>query len=158
MKSSHSSVRFTFGSVGAGRAMAAFAVTLTLLATTGCGGGASDGKERASASGKAVFDGKPIPAGHVVFTHVASGTVSMCPISEGEYSSVSGEGPLLGPNTVTVTALDKPDGQPLFGGSKSSEVDVTSAGYKGDITLAAEDVTAAPVVETDEELQKATQQ
>jgi len=140
MKSLASVVKLVFGS---GRIIAAFAVSITLLAAVGCGGGASDAKERGSASGKAVFDGKPIPAGYVVFTHKESGTMAMCPISEGEYSSVRGEGPLLGANTVTVSALDGPDGQPLFGAGKSIEVDVTSAGYTGDITLAAEDVTAA---------------
>jgi hypothetical protein len=148
MKLSASVVKLVFGSR---RVIAAFTVSMTLLAAVGCGGGASDAKDRASASGKAVFDGKPIPAGHVVFTHNESGTTANCPISEGEYSSVSGEGPLLGANTVTVSALDGPDGKPLFGGGKSFEADVASSGYAGDFTLAAEDVTEAAPILVDEE-------
>ena len=141
MRLSEAVVKLAFRGFCSGRVMAAFAVSLTLFAAGGCGG-ASDAKERASASGKAVFDGKPIPAGHVVFTHKGSGTMAMCAISEGEYSSVSGEGPSLGTNTVTVSALDGPDGQPLFGGGKSFEVDVTSSGYTGDFALTAADVSA----------------
>jgi len=136
---------------GVSRGVAAFAVCITLLAVSGCGGGADDAKERASASGKVSFDGKPVPAGNVVFMHTASGTMAMCPISEGEYSSVRNEGPLLGANTVTVSALDKADGQPLFGGGKSFEVDVAASGYTGDFALTAEDVMPAAPVNVDEE-------
>ncbi len=138
------------------RMMSCVAMSFLLLTLAGCGGGGSDGKPRASASGKAMFDGKPIPAGFVVFTHKDSGTVASCPISEGEYSSVSGEGPLIGANTVTISALDKVDGQPLFGGGKTIEVNVEASGYTGDVTVAADEVLPAATVDVDEELQQAT--
>lgn len=158
MKLSKSQVKSVFGRFRSGRIAALIAVPLVALAVSGCGGGGGpEGKARASASGKVVFDGKPIPAGHVLFTHTDSGTMAICPISDGEYSSVSGEGPLVGANTVSVSALDKPDGQPLFGAGKAMQVTVEASGYTGDITLAADDVSAAPKVETDEEMQQAVQ-
>jgi hypothetical protein len=139
------------------RMLATVAMSCMLVATAGCGGGGgADGKPRASASGKAMFDGKPIPAGFVVFTHNESGTMASCPISEGEYASVSGQGPLIGANTISVSALDKVDGQPLFGGGKTMEVNVETSGYTGDVTLAADDVMPAAAVDVDEEMQQAT--
>jgi len=150
-------VKSIFSGVAGGRAIAAAAVLFAVFVVSGCG--ASDGKPskpRASASGKAIFDGKPIPAGYVTFIHKESGTAATCPITEGEYESLSGEGPLIGDNSVTVSALDKVDGQPLFGGGKPMDAKVEASGYTGDITLAADDVKPATPIEVDEELQQAT--
>lgn len=116
---------------------------LALVAGCGGGGGAEGGRPRASASGKVSFDGKPVPAGFVVFTHTESGSTSECPITEGEYESESGKGPIVGDNTVAVTALDKVDGNPLFGGSKPTSVKVEAGGYTGDFNIAAADVSPA---------------
>ena len=157
MRLSKSMFKSIFGGVVGGQVIAAIAVFFAVVAVSGCGG--SDGKPtkpRASASGKAIFDGKPIPAGHVAFHHKETGTVATCPISEGEYESVSGEGPLIGPNAVTVSALDKVDGQPLFGGGKPMDVKVEASGYTGDVTLTADDVKPATIPDVDEELEQAT--
>lgn len=121
----------------------------------GCGGGEKPkpGRERVSASGKVTFDGAPVPAGFVVFNHKESGTPVNCPISEGEYESVSGEGPIVGANMVTVTALDKAEGgQALFGGMTPKEVAVEAGGYTGDFAFTKDEVTPAAKNEVDEEL------
>ena len=157
MRFSKSMVQSIFSGVVGRRVITATALYLAVFAVSGCGG--SDGKPskpRATASGKATFDGKPIPAGFVTFIHKESGTSASCPISEGEYESVSGEGPLIGDNAVTVSALDKVDGQPLFGGGKPMDVKVEASGYTGDVTLTAEDVKPVAAIEVDDELQQAT--
>ncbi|MFN8709872.1 MAG: hypothetical protein ACK50J_24635 [Planctomyces sp.] len=121
----------------------------------GCGGAEKPkpGRERVSASGKVTFDGAPVPAGFVVFNHNESGTPVSCPISDGAYESVSGEGPIVGANMVTVTALDKAEGgQALFGGMTAKEVTVEAGGYTGDFAFTKEEVTPAAKNEVDEEL------
>jgi hypothetical protein len=123
-----------------------------LLVVAGCGGGGGDGKvaggARADASGKVTYDGKPVPAGSVVFRHKESGTVVECPISDGEYENVSGLGPVIGDNSVGVTGLDKSgeDAKPLWTGPWAKEVKIEASGYKEDLTILATEV--KPYVET----------
>jgi hypothetical protein len=100
-----------------------------LLATfSGCGQEPAEGGKdhpRASASGKVTFDGQPIPSGSVTFMHAESGTYANCPIEDGEYESESGDGPIIGKNTVTVVGVDGPNGTQLWGGAWSQQVDIT---------------------------------
>jgi hypothetical protein len=123
-----------------------------LFVVAGCGGGGGDGKvaggARADAAGKVTYDGKPVPAGNVIFRHKDSGTVVECPISDGEYENASGLGPVIGDNTVGVTGLDKAgeDAKPLWTGPWGKEVKIEAGGYKEDLTILATEV--KPYVET----------
>lgn len=116
--------------------------TIVLISLSGCGSKA-EGKadrQRVNASGKAEFDGKAIPAGMIMFTHLESGTVATCPISNGYFSNPRGEGPLIGKNAVTVVGKDKEDGKPLWGGVWSREVDVPSSKFEQDFKITADQV------------------
>ena len=103
-------------------------VLLAGLATlAGCGGGGAAPNPklpRVAASGKVDFDGAPIPAGSVVFYHIASGTPAIGEISECEYTVSASEGPVVGENSIAVTGLDKPEGAPLWTGKWSKTVTI----------------------------------
>ena len=116
----------------------------TFFAIIGCGGDtALPGRDRVSASGKVLFDGKPVPAGGVSFLHKASGNTGYCPITNGEYEEEDGQGPVVGENTMTVVGLEMVDGNPLWGGNYSKEVVIGKDGFKEDMTIMAADVQPA---------------
>ncbi|MBM4074336.1 MAG: hypothetical protein FJ267_01670 [Planctomycetes bacterium] len=140
------------------RFMAACLMLTVLVSLSGCGGdggGKAAGRKRSSASGKVMFDGKPIPAGTVSFAHSESGTVSVCPITNGSYSSKSGDGPIPGENTVNIAGLEAPDGKSLWSGPYSQKVTVEASGYKGDFTVLPADVKPPVDAVVDEELNSA---
>jgi hypothetical protein len=96
-----------------------------LLFAPGCGGGSSSDVPRTELSGKATFDGKPIPFGEVVFapdtTKGNKGPGATAPITNGEYKTQPGKGPVAGPQKVKVSGYNEspsqqgPSGrQPLF--------------------------------------------
>lgn len=104
-----------------------------LAALSGCSSDPGEGSQeraRTSASGTAMFDGKPIPSGSVTFLHTESGTYANCPIHDGKYASVSGEGPVIGSNLTSVVGLQEPHGTPLWGGVWSQQVEITSDSFK----------------------------
>lgn len=109
-----------------------------LAALSGCGGDPPEGgKElpRSSASGKVTFDGQPIPAGSVTFMHADSGTYANYPFEDGEYESTSGDGPVIGKNTVIVVGMDQPNGTPMWGGTWSREVEITGDAFEQDFDV-----------------------
>jgi hypothetical protein len=117
-------------------------VAAVLAGASGCGetGAGAVKRPRAAASGKVEFDGKPIPAGSVVFLHLDSGIYSTCPISNGSYKSVRGDGPIAGKNVVSVIGLEAADGKPLWGGAWSREVEVQGATFHEDFKVKPDDV------------------
>jgi len=94
---------------------------LPLSLVCGCG---SDGPERYEVSGKVIYDGKPIPAGEVVFEpdpkRGNTGPQSRAPIEDGRYCTLPGQGSVPGPVIVEVRGYDgqphpeSPDGLELF--------------------------------------------
>lgn len=107
----------------------------------GCGGGDSgDSEPRYDASGSVSFEGTPVPSGVVTFQHEESKRVAICPISDGNYANESGAGPLAGKNLVTIAGYDGPDGQPLWGGSWATTVNVTEDGVTEDFTISKDEV------------------
>ncbi|MHB8899517.1 MAG: hypothetical protein ACYC6Y_12275 [Thermoguttaceae bacterium] len=90
-----------------------FLVVLTmcsLASLLGCGSG-SAGPERYDLSGNVTFEGKPIPAGQIVFEPDAatgnSGAQGYAEIRDGKYDTRSGKGVIGGPHQVRITGLDR---------------------------------------------------
>jgi hypothetical protein len=118
-------IRFAKGRQSCIHLTLVFSIGFTLTALSGCGGGdVKGGRPRVDASGTATFDGKPIPYGGVLFTHVESGNTSQCMVIDGKYASESGAGPLQGENVVSVAGLEKEDGKPLWSGNWSTTLNV----------------------------------
>ena len=96
----------------------AFALAVVLA---GCG---ESGPTRQRVSGKVTFDGKPVPAGQIVFEPDASagnkGPAGSADISDGQYDTqAAGIGTVGGAHLVRITGLEgKPTGDarvnPLF--------------------------------------------
>ena len=104
---------------------------LALLA--GCGG--QSGPPRFDLSGTVTYDGKPVPAGYIVFEPETaagnSGPGSQADIRDGKYSTLPGRGTIGGPHLVRIFGFDgipyqpdedvegppmlNPMGRPLFG-------------------------------------------
>ena len=108
---------------------------LAFSAIIGCGDSTPPGPERATASGKVEFDGKPVPAGSVSFIHKESGNMSSCMITNGVYTSEVNEGPVLGENTLSVSGYAVIDGKPLWGGVYSKMVTVAKDGFNEDFSI-----------------------
>lgn len=113
-----------------------------LLSLCGCGssGEGATKRDRASASGKVEFDGKPIPAGAVVFTHIESGTVVSCPITNGSYANERDAAPVIGKSAVSVVGMDKVDGKNLWNGIWSKQVEVKAPKFAEDFSVQADQV------------------
>lgn len=81
--------------------------------------GCSDsGPTRFHVSGTVMFDGKPIPFGHLVFTPDGAkqnaGPQGVATIREGKYDTAAeGKGIAGGPTVISVTGLAGPGGRPL---------------------------------------------
>ena len=80
-----------------------------LVSAIGCGG--SDGPKRYDLSGTVTFDGKPIPAGSIIFQPNASagnsGPQGAAEIRDGKYdTSANGKGMIGGPHIVRITGFD----------------------------------------------------
>ncbi|MFO0906443.1 MAG: hypothetical protein U0939_25785 [Pirellulales bacterium] len=71
------------------------------LAATGCGG---DGLTRGAVSGQVTLDGKPLPAGRILFTSQGpeGGPTVSTVIRDGVYQLSAAEGPVVGPQKVEV--------------------------------------------------------
>jgi len=126
------------------RVLLLFVLASGLTALNGCGGGqgAKSGRPRVNASGKAIFDGKPIPFGDVLFTHIESGNTSSCTITNGSYQSPKGMGPVIGENNVAVYGFEKEDGKALWSGTWSKPITIGPKGFKEDFSIAATEVSA----------------
>lgn len=85
-------------------------VSGSIALLTGCSGGAS-GPQRYEVSGSAQFDGKPIPAGQIVFepdsTKGNSGPQGFAEIHDGKYDTrKEGRGTIGGPHRVRINGYD----------------------------------------------------
>lgn len=89
-----------------------------VLSTFGCGG-RNDGPSRYRVSGAVTFDGKPIPAGVIVFSPDLAkkndGPQGMAEIRDGKFDTSwgTGKGVVGGPMLITVGGTETPDGKPL---------------------------------------------
>jgi hypothetical protein len=90
------------------------------LAFAGCQRGAGDGPARHPLSGKATYDGKPIPAGEICFDPDSAqgnqGPGGAADIVDGFYETRKDFGVIGGPHVVRISGFDgQPDGelQPL---------------------------------------------
>jgi hypothetical protein len=94
-----------------------------VLVLSGCGG--DSGPQRYNVSGSVTFDGKPVPAGSVLFepdrSKGNSGPAAAVKIKDGKYDSkIDGKGTVGGPHVVKITGMDGvpqedfPDGTVLF--------------------------------------------
>lgn len=110
-------------------------LVIGLATAIGCGGG--DGPKRYDLSGTVTFDGKPIPAGSIIFQPNASagntGPQGAAEIRDGKYdTSVNGKGTIGGPHIVRITGFD---------GVAESEMDVVKplfAEYQIEVDLPTE--------------------
>jgi len=79
-----------------------------LVVLAGCGSGS--GPARFDLSGTVTYDGKPVPAGYIVFNPDAaagnSGPGTSADIRDGRYSTMSGRGTIGGPHVATVNGFD----------------------------------------------------
>lgn len=78
---------------------------------SGCGGGDS-GPERYELSGTVQFQGKPVPAGQIVFepdsSKGSSGPQGVAEIRDGQYDTRNGgRGTIGGPHVVRITGYDR---------------------------------------------------
>ena len=85
------------------------AATLVLVfSLTGCGG--PSGPPQYEISGKATFNGKPIPAGKIMFVPDRSkentGPRGVARIENGQYKTLPGKGAAGGPQVVTIQGYD----------------------------------------------------
>jgi len=95
-----------------------------MVSAVGCGGDA--GPTRYDLSGSVTFDGKPIPAGNIIFEPDSSkdnsGPQGVAEIRDGKYdTSTTGKAPVGGPHIVRISGFDRfsedetNPAQPLFG-------------------------------------------
>ncbi len=116
-------------------------------AMVGCGGGGADGgPERFPVSGKATFNGQPIPAGIVYLeadtSKGATGMVGTAAIHSGAYDTGKQQGVVGGPTVIRVEGFDgkatpdKPYGDRLFV-PHSIEVDLPKSATTQDIDVPA---------------------
>lgn len=118
---------------------------------SGCGG--SSGYH---VSGKATFNGKPIPLGKIYFTPDAkkgnTGAAGWADIKDGAYNTAgAGGSPVLGgPTLVRIEGVDgvriddeRPNGNPLFGYYETS-VDMPKSGTTKDFDVPASAANAVP--------------
>jgi len=93
-----------------------------LLGLSGCGG--NGGPHRYELSGSVAHDGKPIPAGTILFepdtSHDNDGPGILVEFTDGHYRTPSGKGTVGGPHIVRIVGYDgepqseMPQGKPLF--------------------------------------------
>jgi len=94
-----------------------------LVVLAGCGSGS--GPARFDLSGTVTYDGKPVPAGYIVFNPDAaagnSGPGAQADIRDGKYQTLPGQGTIGGPHVASVFGFDGrpytvgkgPDGNPI---------------------------------------------
>jgi len=125
------------------KATARVAVCLCLVSSlSGCGGGAADPPKtpRVNASGKVEFDGQPLPAGTLTFTHVDTGHNAICNIYDGEYESDSGNGPEPGNNLVFVKGQEEAEGTGMWQNPWKKDVVVGDSDFTEDFSIASNEV------------------
>lgn len=97
----------------------AFRVSLSAgLLTLLCAGCGKSGPERFELQGAVTYQGKPIPAGYMVFApedKAAPG--SQADIKQGRYSTYTGRGIVGGPHVVTISGYDGASGKDAPGGN-----------------------------------------
>jgi hypothetical protein len=83
------------------------AVLLALVTLAGCGDG---GPARFEVSGKVTYDGKPVPAGFIVFipedAKGNSGPATTAGIEDGQFRTLPGKGTIGGPHIAAVYGFD----------------------------------------------------
>lgn len=108
-----------------GRQLQVCAIAAVAL-TAGCG--RTTGPARYDLSGSITYDGKPVPAGSIVFAPDTSkgndGPGASADIKDGKYRLVSGRGTIGGPHVARISGFDgkpiqdgpiiNPMGKPLF--------------------------------------------
>lgn len=92
-------------------------------------GGCGSGEQRFELSGTITYEGRPVPAGYIVFNPDAAagntGPGSTADIRDGRYTTPPGGGTMGGPHTVSIFGFDgtpytmeggmpNPMGKPLF--------------------------------------------
>ena len=115
---------------------------IIFVAVAGC----SPSNGRNNVFGTVTYDGKPIPAGVMVFepdtAQGNSGPAAMLQFKGGQYKSESGRGPVKGPHRVRVQGFDgvadkeMPGGRQLFA-EKVVTVDIPDGGGQVDIDVPA---------------------
>jgi hypothetical protein len=79
-----------------------------LVVLAGCGG--KGDAPRFDLSGTVTYDGKPVPAGYIVFEPETaagnSGPASQADIHDGKYSTLPGHGTIGGPHVVRIFGFD----------------------------------------------------
>lgn len=90
------------------RVLMSLMVCATLVVLVG-GCGSGSGPERASVEGTVTFNGEPIETGSIQFVPVEGvvGKAVSAPITNGEFSLSSSEGPAVGMNKVVIDATRK---------------------------------------------------
>ena len=83
-------------------------LTALVLCVQGCGG--TDGPTTFNLSGNVTFDGKPVPAGQIVFEPDSaagnSGPQAFAAIRDGKYDTTTGKGTVGGPHVVRITGTE----------------------------------------------------
>lgn len=81
---------------------------LLICISAGCGGGAGDG--RFDVSGEIQLDGKPVPAGEIMFEPDTSkgnkGPAGVAEIKDGKYHTLPGKGTVGGPHIAVISATN----------------------------------------------------
>lgn len=93
------------------RRLAAIAALLLCAGLAGCGG-RGDETRRFDLSGAVTFDGRPVPAGTILFEPDSSqgnkGPAGFAKIADGRFNTAaSGKGTIGGPHVVRITGSDK---------------------------------------------------
>jgi len=98
--------------------------TALLVLATGCGGWSAD---RATVSGKVTLNNEPVTDGTITF-QAAEGPSAGARIVNGEYTTLAGNGPMIGTNKVSIS-WRKPTGKKVPVGSpapKGTTMDETA--------------------------------
>lgn len=126
--------------------LAAVVVAATMASLVGCGG--DSGPKRYDLSGTVTYDGKPVPAGTIIFEPDSSkgnpGPQGVAEIRDGKYdTSKNGKGLIGGPHIVRITGFDRATedetttAEPLFSEYKI-EVDLPKEGGTKDFEVPAD--------------------
>jgi hypothetical protein len=108
-------------------------VAAGLILAAGCGG--PDGPPRYDLSGTVKFNGRPVPAGYIVFEPDTSqgnaGPGTQADIRDGHYETPPEQGTIGGPHVITISGFDgvafedgpmrNPLGRPLFASFQTTE-------------------------------------
>ena len=120
---------------------AAVAVCFSLAGCFGGGGPPQKNvSDRVPVSGKVTFDGEPIEAGTVTYMNIETGNSAVCEIDGGYYESESDLGANPGKNTVMIVGKPSEDGDPMWNGSWTTQVDVGKTEFTEDFEITSQEV------------------